>query len=86
MKYILTEKEYDALMNRIDNVTNMYLRDVQQLCIEVAVHKPIKIFGLEDPIITHGCILADDPKQQAEHCNECPCEFTCPNDNKKWSK
>ena len=86
MKYILTEQEYNAMVNRVDDITNKYLQDVQQLCIEVAVHKPIRLFGIQDPAITHGCILADDPEQQSECCDECPVSLMCPNDNKKWSK
>ena len=86
MKYILTEKEYNALVNKVDNVTDQYFRDIQQLCIEVAVHKPLRIFGIDSASITWGCILADDPEQQAEYCDECPVNRVCPNENKKWSK
>lgn len=86
MKYILTEDEYNALINKVDNVNDQYFRDVQQLCIEVAVHKPIPLFGKDQPHVKWGCILADDPEQQAEVCDECPVVIMCPYDDKIWSK
>lgn len=86
MKYILTEKEYNDLNQKISDISDMYFSTVQQLCTEVAVHKRIPLFGKKQAALPWGCIISEDPDYRADCCDECPVLTLCPYEDKQWSK
>lgn len=86
MQYLLTEEEYKELVAQAEGkkVANKEL--IQELCTEVATHKPVKYWGRKEAVIW-GCILLDEEHPaSAEYCDECPVEKGCPYDYKRWSK
>ena len=83
MQYILTEKEFHELQTAVKRGELMNQKLIQNLCTQVAAHKPIRFWG-RDEKEPWGCPLSDD--NYMEYCDECPVERDCPNTNKRWSK
>lgn len=88
MQYLLTPDEYGALKGANEEYRKTVRAVLQDLCIRVATHEPIKMAwapSLEPS--PNGCILKESPDgARAEYCDDCPVCRVCPHDMKAWSK
>ena len=87
MQYILTEKEYEALIknNQDPNKVIVNKNELQRVCTLVAKTIPVKVSWLKEPTIW-GCILSDDSDNDAPYCDYCPVVKLCPHTGKEFSK
>lgn len=83
MQIILTEDEYNDLLRKTHDITQTYLTVVQELCTEVANHKPINYCGNKEKM-PWVCMLNDDDNEWV--CDECPVQHICPHEPKEWSQ
>jgi len=84
MQRILTEEEYEALINQGQAERIRLKKVLQDLCIQVANHMPVsRSYSPESAPSPWGCILTN---HQMEYCDHCPAKDSCPNDHKEWSK
>lgn len=81
MMYVLTQAEYTALVSKPEQVKKELTGVINQLCQQVATHKPILFWDREEPE-PWGCI-----RNEVSHgyCDECPVSQTCTHP-KEWSK
>jgi len=82
MQRILTEEEYQSLLNQIDAAKTANNLLVQSLCTQIADLKPVKYWGREEASIW-GCIHTS---KHEHYCDECPVNEVCPEPHKYWSK
>lgn len=84
MQYILTQKEYDNLLNMGKERKQKTIDDLQKLCTMVADHMPIRPSWVkkEEPE-PWRCILSVDYQW---YCDDCPVKKMCPNKYKNYSK
>jgi len=91
MQYLLTQKEYDKILEQASFKEGVNKKVIQKLCTEVANHKPV-YKDYEGKIVPWGCVLNEpaDPINGKvyciEYCDECPVQEVCPNEYKHWSK
>lgn len=94
MQYILEKEEYDELVAGAEKIKLMIEEAdtkktavLQSLCTEVAIHKPIKYWGNEEPM-PWGCVLEVGLAEEdmIDYCDECPVQHLCPYEYKQWSK
>jgi hypothetical protein len=86
MQYILSEAEY-AELKAGAQVERADLRgDLQYLCMQVAIHMPVKRSWLESDVNQKpwGCIL--DKASDPGYCDECPVKKLCPHKGKRFSQ
>jgi hypothetical protein len=84
MKYLLSEKEYNELINRNKEKNIATELIIQNLCMRVAKYEPVDCWRNQPDgtPIPWGCVLDDS----MEYCDECPVQDVCPNKFKRWSK
>ena len=82
MQYILTQEEYDNLLNKGKEREQMNNDDLQKLCTMVADHMPIR-FNDGEPMKPWGCGIN---KGFIWICDGCPVKKLCPYKFKKFSK
>lgn len=87
MQFILNEEEYKDLTSSANKKIPISKEDLQKLCTDLAIHKPVKFWGREEMGIW-GCILIDSSEsdKSAPYCDECPAKEFCPSTMKDWSK
>lgn len=85
MQYILTQEEYDALLQRKEVSLRLSKSKLQQLCSKIADTMPIKRPWARgaDPE-PWGCILTH--KGSLHYCDECPVREICPEGHKEYSQ
>lgn len=85
MQYILTQEEYDTLLETKKAKLQLEDRELQDLCTKIAKEMPVQCSwnktGRPSP---WGCIL--DSEEPEEYCDDCPVQDICPNDYKGYSK
>lgn len=93
MQYLLSEREYKALVKRGDSAEQEVEDTLQKLCTMVADHMPIHIpkrygttdgeykLGVTEP---WGCILSET--EHEHYCDGCQVREVCPTEFKEWSK
>ena len=88
MQYILTQEEYNSLVNSNNLFEEKHKEMVQKLCTLVAMNMPItpRWCRKDKEYVPEpwGCILV--PDSQMEYCDDCPVQKECPNRYKHWSK
>lgn len=78
MQYILTQEEYDALIKRTVDVKEDAKNTINELCKEVAIHKPVRrSWATHLPPSPWGCIHQTDQKNSPIYCDECPVIRVC---------
>jgi len=82
MQYILTQKEYDKLLNGIENEREKLKTIIETLCTDVTNNKPILYWGNKKPKIWE-CIRTNP---HASYCDECSVQNVCPYKFKQYSK
>lgn len=84
MQYILTEEEYNLLLERKNNYIKMQNSSLQELCTKIANEMPID-YGWpgKKEIKPWSCILTEPDEW---YCDQCPVKKICPNPHKEWSK
>lgn len=82
MKYILSQEEYDELVNQAANREKELQSTLQALCTRVANSEPVKEGWYEGKI--WGCILTKT--NDFGYCDRCPVQDVCPYEWKAWSK
>lgn len=83
MQYVLTEKEYKALLNKNEALKEKYKTIINVLCKDVANHKPTyKTY--ENKKVPWGCIYNDNDDDDG-YCDGCPVQDFCFRD-KHYSK
>lgn len=78
-----TQEEYQQAQTARQDIINKLTTDLQYVCTQVAIHKPILFWGRTEAA-PWGCIL--DEESGMEHCDECPVSRLCPYPHKSWSK
>lgn len=89
MQYILTQSELDSYRDLEKRAYEHLHKIIQDLCIEIAEHKPIIVSRNKDmKPEPWGCILVKHPKPMLNsgYCDECPVNKICPYPDKEWSK
>lgn len=81
MKYILSQEEYDELVNRAANREKELEATLQALCTRVADSEPVKEGWYAGK--PWGCVLT---KEHEWYCDDCPVKDVCPKKWKAWSK
>ena len=81
MKYILSQEEYDELVNANTLYAQKYQDTLQDLCTRVANSEPVKEGWYAGKV--WGCILTHKDEW---YCDDCPVTEVCPNRYKEWSK
>lgn len=83
MQYILSQEEYDALIEEKENHIQMSNAQLQKLCTKIADEMPVKWgWGGPDPK-PWGCLITQDDEW---YCDKCPVQEICPHEWKSWSK
>lgn len=85
MKYLLDEKEYNALKDAIDDEKQKNKRVIQKLCTMVCNNMPVKFWGHSEAKIW-GCIIKEEFGSYDCYCDECPVQKECPYEWKNYSK
>lgn len=83
MQYLLTQEEYDILLNKAINKEKELKDTIQDLCTKVCDNMPIKLDWGEPEMRPWKCILT---LSEDWYCDQCPVQDVCPNDFKNWSK
>lgn len=81
MKYVLSQEEYDELVNRGAKREKELKDTLQDLCTRVANIEPIKDGWMAEK--PWGCILTVEHEW---YCDDCPVQDVCPRERKEWSK
>lgn len=86
MQYILSQEEYDNLLNKGKDREQQNIDVLQELCTMVADHMPIKNSWMDedDPMEPWRCILTVEDWEH--YCDECPVRKLCPYKYKNYSK
>lgn len=84
MQYILTEEEYQALLNANTAFAKKHEETLQKLCTMVADHMPVKKpWDKKAAPQPWGCLLT---MKGEWYCDECPVSDYCPYPYKEYSK
>lgn len=95
MQYILTEKEYNDLLNKGKKREDINTKELQELCTLAAEHVPVKWgWGEKPDPKPWGCIipLIEEAEREGEciddlwYCDKCPAQKMCPYEWKEYSK
>jgi endonuclease III len=81
MKYLLSQEEYDELVNRGAKREKELEATLQELCTRVADSELVKEGWYAGRV--WGCILT---KKEEWYCDDCPVNDVCPHRYKEWSK
>ena len=81
MKYLLSQEEYDELVNRGAKREQELEATLQELCTRVADSELVKEGWYAGRV--WGCILT---KKEEWYCDDCPVNDVCPHRYKEWSK
>lgn len=81
MKYVLSQEEYDELVNRGAKREKALEATLQDLCTRVANSEPVKEGWYAGK--PWGCILSVEHEW---YCDDCPVQDVCPREWKEWSK
>lgn len=90
MQYLLSEIEYQALVNQGKAEAVKVKHALQKACTLAALHTPARTVkdyskpGFPSTKVAWGCIL--DKTSGMEYCDCCPVKDICPNEWKEWSK
>lgn len=85
MQYVLTEDEYNALLEKSKQQRRMPSKeDLQKFCTMVAETLPVASGWYKGKV--WGCVLSEHNKSPCGYCDDCPAKDVCPYDNKEWSK
>lgn len=83
MQFILTEEEYDKLLNEIEQGNQKHHKLINDLCQMVADHKPIEEWpGTKQNPVPWGCYKSSEEEW---YCDNCPVQKVC-RETKVWSK
>lgn len=86
MQYVLTETEYNALVDAGDIAKAELKTQLQVLSTMVADHMPIAVeWKGEDPK-PWGCVRTRGGHNFGGYCDDCPVRDQCPHDWKRWSQ
>lgn len=85
MQYILTEDEYQKLLNTGKKREDLNQKELQDFCTRVANELPIKFWNNKEAK-PWGCLLTYGGQDQEWYCDECPAQDVCPYPYKEWSK
>lgn len=82
--YILTQEEYDALVNKADNAPQISTKQLQKLCTRIANEMPVRWTWGDGKAAPKpwGCKL----DREDWVCDECPVQTICPSDEMEYSK
>ena len=84
MQYILTEAEYDNLLDTAKKASKSDTANLQAFCTRVANELPVYC-GWGDALKRPWmCVLTEKKKEW--YCDSCPARAVCPSEHKKWSK
>jgi hypothetical protein len=89
MQFLLSQQEYNDLVNAKEKAIAEVGDVLQDLCSKVCDHMPVSIKwrekGKPQP---WGCILTrgEDKHPDSWYCDECPVQKACPNDRKHYSQ
>jgi len=88
MKYILSQEEYDALLNTKKDEIKLGKAKLQKLCTTIADTMPIKLsWGQwKETPTPWGCMLTEESKGEEWYCDSCPVDEICPCSHKHWSQ
>tara|TARA_Y100000310_G_C20589872_1_gene767416 strand:+ start:560 stop:823 length:264 start_codon:yes stop_codon:yes gene_type:complete len=87
MQILLTQKEHKELLEAGELARTAVRTDIQELCKQVAMHKPVVIpWDRGGGTRTWGCILCDESEENPGCCDHCPVQSVCPCEHKSWSK
>ncbi len=81
--YILTQEEYNMLLEKREAGLRMSETKLQELCTKIANEMPVKTWMNDGKPTPWNCILTEDHEW---YCDECPVQKICPNKYKSWSK
>lgn len=80
MQYILSEEEYEKLINEAKEQKIIAKKKLQDLCTKVADHMPVYFWDRDEPA-PWMCIHSIEDW----YCDECPVQEVCPS-TKQYSK
>jgi len=80
MQYILSEEEYQDLLDKAKEQKILAKKKLQDLCTKVANHMPVLYWGRKEPE-PWGCMRSIDDW----YCDDCPVQDVCPS-LKQYSK
>lgn len=83
MQFLLTEEEYQDLINLNEKLKEDMRETLQDLCSKVADNMPVIFWGNKEPKIW-GCWKTGMPHMT--YCDACPVKKVCPAEFKRWSK
>lgn len=85
MQYLLSEEEYNKLVNRGKEREEELRETLQKLCTMVCDHMPVRREweDEEEPDRPWGCTLSQEGEW---YCDECPVQDECPSNRKEYSK
>lgn len=88
MMYILTQEEYDKLLQAKAIRSKSENEKLQKLCTQIADTMPIRwLWGEGKNVPTPwGCLLTASSNGDEWYCDQCPVRTICPNDRKSFSK
>lgn len=81
MQYILTEEEYNSLVDKRSTDDKKLVARLQEACTIIADTQVITKGWAKGRV--WGCVLST---YEEHYCDECPAEHLCPLENKAWSK
>jgi len=85
MYYVLSQEEYDKVLQDIRDAETAKKETIQRLCSQVCDILPIKDkYRPDDDPHPWGCILTEGPN--CGYCDQCPVQDDCPSKDKNWSK
>ena len=85
LQYLLSQSEFDAIKNDVENVRISYEKTIQELCTRIADLQPVELEWDEEDEEPEpwGCIITRDDEH---YCDECPVDKICPYKYKQYSK
>jgi hypothetical protein len=86
MKYILSQKEYDALRAEQTEKIKLSRDKLQKLCTKIANEMPVVWGWNGDDPKPWGCIITAEDKGDEWYCDQCPVQEICPSPRKEYSK
>ena len=88
MQILLTEAEYDELLDTKKQTTKADVKKLQEFCTRVADELPVLWEGWVTKTVKEpwGCILTPERDHHEWYCDSCPAQGVCPNPHKSWSK
>jgi hypothetical protein len=88
MQYILSQEEYNVLLQRGESAIKISTEKLQQLCTEIADTLPIVSWKHDSKPEPWGCVITIQKQDQNNewYCDKCPVQTICPLKYKSWSK